>query len=153
MANAKMRIAIAGTNTLALMMAHFVITETSHQLVVLSRQVSPTYFLPQLRLFYVNANHDTRWCLGQRKTNWSKEQPHLVGQGYQVLVVNYEEQQSLRHAVMGVDTVISTVTGPPELQLLQASVAQEVRRFAPAEFEGRPSRRSNPDPLDRGKKT
>jgi hypothetical protein len=52
---------------------------------------------------------------------------------------------------MGVDTVISTVTGPPELYLLQACVAQDVRRFAPAEFEGRPSKRSDPDPLDRGK--
>ena len=53
----------------------------------------------------------------------------------------------------GVDTVISTVTGPPELQLLQACVNQRVRRFAPAEFEGRPLARSDPDPLDHGKKT
>jgi hypothetical protein len=54
---------------------------------------------------------------------------------------------------MGVDTVISTVTGPPELQLLDACVAQNVRRFAPAEFEGRPSVRPSNDPLDRGKRT
>lgn len=87
-----------------------------------------------------------------QSTDVSKKQPHLAGQGYQVLVVNYEDQQSLRHAVMGVDTIISTVTGPPELQLLHASVAQKVRRFAPAEFEGRPNKRSDPDPLDRGKK-
>lgn len=40
-----------------------------------------------------------------------------------------------------------------ELQLLQACIAQSVRRFAPAEFEGRPSNRSANDPLDRGKKT
>ncbi|KAE9972368.1 hypothetical protein EG328_005060 [Venturia inaequalis] len=113
-----MRIAIAGTNNFALLIAHFVVTETSHQLVVLSRQ----------------------------------EQPHLAGQGYQVLVVDYEDQLSLQHAVMGVDTIISTVTGPPGLQLLHASVAQKVRRFAPADFEGRPSKRSDPDPLDRGNK-
>lgn len=53
---------------------------------------------------------------------------------------------------MGVDTIISTVTGPPGLQLLHAAVAQKVRRFAPADFEGRPSKRSDPDPLDRGNK-
>jgi fucose 4-O-acetylase-like acetyltransferase len=50
MANARMRIAIAGTNTLALMMAHFVVTETSHQLVVLSRQVSTAHFLSEVAL-------------------------------------------------------------------------------------------------------
>jgi len=54
---------------------------------------------------------------------------------------------------MGVDTVISTVTGLPELELLQACVSQNVRRFAPAEFEGRPSVRPDDDPLDHGKKT
>ena len=50
---------------------------------------------------------------------------------------------------MGVDTVISTVTGAPGLELLKASVEQRVRRFAPAEFEGRPSQRLQNDPLDR----
>lgn len=80
-------------------------------------------------------------------------QPNLTGQGYQVLVVDYNDQNSIQHAVLGVDTVISTVTGPPELQLLEACVAQNVRRFAPAEFEGRPSVRPSTDPLDRGKKT
>jgi hypothetical protein len=53
---------------------------------------------------------------------------------------------------MGVDTIISTVTGSPELELLKAAVAQRVRRFAPAEFEGRPINRPNPDPLDNGKR-
>jgi nucleoside-diphosphate-sugar epimerase len=50
---------------------------------------------------------------------------------------------------MGVDTVISTVTGVPGMELLKASVQQGVRRFAPAEFEGLPSRRPHNDPLDR----
>jgi hypothetical protein len=54
---------------------------------------------------------------------------------------------------MAVDTVISTVTGAPELELLKAAVAQGVRRFAPAEFEGRPTMRPTPDPLDRGKRS
>jgi hypothetical protein len=82
----------------------------------------------------------------------TKEQPQLADQ-YQVLVVNYEDTNSLQHAVMGVDTIISTVTGMSELELLKAAVAQGVRRFAPAEYEGRPTLRPTPDPLDRGKRT
>lgn len=52
---------------------------------------------------------------------------------------------------MGVDTVISTVTGTPQLRLIEAAVQARVRRFAPAEFEGRPSLRLVGDPLDRGR--
>lgn len=52
---------------------------------------------------------------------------------------------------MGVDTVISTVTGTPQLRLIEAAVYCRVRRFAPAEFEGRPGLRSENDPLDRGR--
>ena len=85
--------------------------------------------------------------------NLLQAQPQLTSQGYQLLVVDYDHRSSLEHAVTGVDTVISTVTGPPELQLLQACVAQNVRRFAPAEFEGRPTARPDNDPLDHGKKT
>jgi hypothetical protein len=52
---------------------------------------------------------------------------------------------------MGVDTVISTVTGNPQLRLIEAAVACRVRRFAPAEFEGQPGLRSQSDDLDRGR--
>lgn len=52
---------------------------------------------------------------------------------------------------MGVDTVISTVTGNAQLRLIEAAVACRVRRFAPAEFEGQPGLRAQNDPLDRGK--
>lgn len=52
---------------------------------------------------------------------------------------------------MGVDTIISTVTGYPQLELLKAAVAAGVRRFAPAEFEGSPNARPALDDLDRGK--
>ncbi|KAF2397639.1 NAD(P)-binding protein [Trichodelitschia bisporula] len=114
-----MRIAVAGTNSLALLIAHYVVTETSHQIVVLARQA----------------------------------QPRLANQEYQVLIVDYGHQGSLQHAVMGVDTVISTVTGTPEVELLKACVSQRVRRFVPAEFEGRPSSRAQDDPLDQGKNT
>lgn len=52
---------------------------------------------------------------------------------------------------MGVDTVISTVTGTPQLRLIEAAVQARVRRFAPAEFEGQPGLRAQSDVLDRGK--
>jgi hypothetical protein len=53
---------------------------------------------------------------------------------------------------MGVDTIISTVTGAPQIELLRAAVSQGVRRFAPAEFEGLPANRLDEDALDRGKR-
>lgn len=52
---------------------------------------------------------------------------------------------------MGVDTVISTVTGKPQLRLIEAAVLSRVRRFAPAEFEGQPGRRVPNSILDRGR--
>ena len=53
--------------------------------------------------------------------------------------------------MMGVDTVISTVTGTPQLRLIEAAVQCRVRRFAPAEFEGQPGLRGQNDMLDRGR--
>lgn len=52
---------------------------------------------------------------------------------------------------MGVDSIISTVTGNAQLLLIEAAVACRVRRFAPAEFEGQPGLRAQGDPLDRGR--
>lgn len=52
---------------------------------------------------------------------------------------------------MGVDTIISTVTGNAQLRLIEAAVASRVRRFVPAEFEGRPSLRTQNGLLDRGR--
>src|SRR2546421_422496 len=89
-----MRIAIAGTGGLALFMAHFVNEETTHQLVILSRTVS---------LFM-----STDWFCRQSSDLMRKPQPGLVSQGYSVQVVDYDDNNSLRHALMGVDTVIST---------------------------------------------
>lgn len=52
---------------------------------------------------------------------------------------------------MGIDTVISTVTGPSQLRLIEAAVQCRVRKFAPAEFGGQPGLRGENDILDRGK--
>jgi NmrA-like family len=67
------------------------------------------------------------------------------------MVVDYDSQASLQHAVMGVDTVISTITGDAQLNLLRAALARRVRRFAPAEFEAPLENRAAPEHLDRGR--
>jgi hypothetical protein len=41
MADSRMRVAVAGTNALALMIAAFIVHDTSHQIIVLSRVVRP----------------------------------------------------------------------------------------------------------------
>jgi hypothetical protein len=66
-------------------------------------------------------------------------------------VVDYSSQDSLQHAVMGVDTIISTITGDAQLNLLRAAITRRVRRFAPAEFEGPLESRVPPEHLDRGR--
>ncbi|KAF1927543.1 uncharacterized protein M421DRAFT_64450 [Didymella exigua CBS 183.55] len=112
-----MRVAVAGTCSLALLIAQEIQESTSHQVIILSRM----------------------------------NQPILTSQGYQCQVVNYKSSSSLQYALMGVDTVISTVTGRPQLRLIESAVQCRVRRFAPAEFEGRPGLQSPNSILDRGK--
>lgn len=129
-----MRVAVAGTCGLALLIAQEINDETSHQLVILSRTVS-------IR---------SRRCLFLL-TQKPQHQSALISQGYQCQVVDYEDPRSLQHALMGIDTVISTVTGKPQLRLIEAAVQCRVRRFAPAEFEGQPGLRGQNVVLDRGK--
>ncbi|KAL2071205.1 hypothetical protein VTL71DRAFT_12440 [Oculimacula yallundae] len=80
-----------------------------------------------------------------------QEHPELEALDYTVLVVNYENQADLRHALRGVDLVISTVSGNPQINLMDAAANSNVPRFVPAEFEGPPSRRPRNDPMDRGR--
>ena len=75
----------------------------------------------------------------------------LLQQGYQILVVDYGNSASLQYALRGVDVIISTIPGTVQIKIIDAAMRAGVRRFVPAEFEGRPSRRPQPDPLDRGK--
>ena len=78
-------------------------------------------------------------------------QPQLNNAGYQVSVIDYSDVETLKFALRGIDTVISTVTGPNQIELIRAAVASRVRRFAAAEFEGLPQFRSPTDPLDRNR--
>ncbi|KAI9717678.1 MAG: hypothetical protein M1812_004623 [Candelaria pacifica] len=77
--------------------------------------------------------------------------PQLRAKDWQVIAVDYDDPQSLRYALTGIDTVISTVSGESQVNLIDAAYNARVRRFAPAEFEGRPCMRPPSDALDRGK--
>lgn len=112
-----MRVAVAGTCGLALLIAGLIHETTSHQLLILSR------------------THQSR----------------LLAQGYNCATVDYNDPLSLQHALLGVDTVISTITGAPQIRLIEAAVQCRVRRFAPAEFEGQPGLRGCGGTLDRGR--
>ena len=82
-----------------------------------------------------------------------KPKQHLTAIGWQVVVVNYSNNQDLAFKLAGVHTVISTVSGPAQRALIDAAAQAGVRRFAPSEFEGPPALRpQGPDALDRGKR-
>lgn len=69
-----------------------------------------------------------------------------------MLVTDYKDAPGLTFDLAGIDTVISTISGKAQLALIDAALQANVRRFAPAEFEGLPSRRPVPDALDRGRR-
>ncbi|KAI4233895.1 MAG: hypothetical protein L6R40_006927 [Gallowayella cf. fulva] len=81
--------------------------------------------------------------------------PHLTAKGWQVVVVDYDEahRQELAFKLAGIGTVISLISGPSQINLIDAAAQAGVRRFAPAEFEGPAALRPQPDALDRGKRT
>ncbi|KAF4827084.1 Oxidoreductase swnR [Colletotrichum tropicale] len=70
----------------------------------------------------------------------------------QVAVVDYDDEENLRFALMGIDLVISTIRGQEQVNLIKAARHSRVRLFVPAEFEGcishRPS--TSDHPLDYG---
>lgn len=65
-------------------------------------------------------------------------------------VVNFADVDELRYALRGVDLVISTIPGQPQLRLIDAAHLARVRTFVPSEFEGALARRppASNDPLD-----
>ncbi|OJD28384.1 hypothetical protein ACJ73_00193 [Blastomyces percursus] len=54
--------------------------------------------------------------------------PGLVAKGWQVLKVDYNNSSSLRYALTGIDTVISTISGEAEIALIDAAAHVHVRR-------------------------
>jgi hypothetical protein len=137
---AAMRVAIAGSNTLAVLIAYHMQQNTNYHFVILSRYVSAIQYSDSLSTQSAHA---------------SQERPALSAREFPVLVVDYSDPQTLHHALMGVDVVVSTVTGAPQIALIHAAASQGVSRFAPAEFGSFPSTATPEDaaadPLDRGR--
>ncbi|EME88303.1 uncharacterized protein MYCFIDRAFT_128961 [Pseudocercospora fijiensis CIRAD86] len=125
-----MRIAIAGTGGLARLIAHYVGVETTHMVVFLSRSV----------------HNELRTA-----DDLHQQQPQLAAAGYQVAVIDYGDIDTLRFSLRGIDTIISTISGPNQIELIKAAVQASVRRFVPSEFEGLPQLRNANDPLDRSR--
>ena len=64
-------------------------------------------------------------------------------------VVNYNDIESLRFTLQGVDLVISTISGAEQMNLIDAARRARIRRFVPSEFEGAIGHRpEGDDPLD-----
>ncbi|KAI9813418.1 MAG: hypothetical protein M1827_004093 [Pycnora praestabilis] len=108
--------------------------------------IAGTGGLAQYIAHHIDAETSHQFVMLSRNPN-----PRLTLRGWQVIVVNYDDPPSLQYALAGVDTVISTVSGDPQLNLIDAAASVGVRRFAPAEYEGRPGLRPAGDVLDRGK--
>ncbi|KUI74392.1 hypothetical protein VM1G_10006 [Cytospora mali] len=81
----------------------------------------------------------------------TREHPEFQHLGAQVTVVDYTSVEELRYSLQGVDLIISTVSGAPQLNLIDAARRARVPTFVPSEFEGAlAGRPTSDDPLGRG---
>lgn len=71
--------------------------------------------------------------------------------GYQVTVVNYDNQDDLRFHLRGIDIVISTVSGISQINLIDAAANSRVQCFVPADYQDKLGGRPTNDPLDHGR--
>ncbi|KAK6082145.1 isoflavone reductase [Seiridium cupressi] len=79
--------------------------------------------------------------------------PELEEYGCQVVIVDYNNMDALQFTLRGVDLIISTISGPEQVNLIDAARRARVSRFVPSEFEGPLAQRPNDDPIDRGSST
>ncbi|KAA8565077.1 hypothetical protein EYC84_010834 [Monilinia fructicola] len=77
--------------------------------------------------------------------------PDLEVLGYQVTVVNYDNQDDLRFHLRGIDIVISTVSGISQINLIDAAANSRVQCFVPADYQDKLGGRPTNDPLDHGR--
>ncbi|ETS74867.1 hypothetical protein PFICI_13351 [Pestalotiopsis fici W106-1] len=79
--------------------------------------------------------------------------PELETYGCQVITVDYSDLDNLQFTLRGVDLIISTISGPEQINLIDAARRAHVSCFVPSEFEGPLSRRPTDDPMERGSST
>lgn len=128
-----MRIAIAGGGGFAWILAGE-IAHTASTVLVLSTRVSRQLILAT-----------------NRELTRKQEHPEFEPLGAQVAVVDYSDVEGLRYTLQGVELVISTISGDPQLNLIEAARSARVRTFVPSEFEGAlVGRPTTNDPFSRG---
>src|SRR5690606_11783705 len=66
-----------------------------------------------------------------------KSRPEYATHDIQVQPVNYYSHERLSYALQGVDLVISTISGPEQLNLILAAGESNVGHFIPTVLEGR----------------
>jgi nucleoside-diphosphate-sugar epimerase len=124
-----MRIAIAGGSGFGYLLAsHLSRAANAYQVVVLSRSVSVT---PIYMMFLT-----------------TQSRPEYAALDVQVMVVDYNDENSLAYALHGVNLVICTFSGGEQINLITAAVQSGVQFFVPSEFEGSLEKRPENDQLD-----
>ncbi|KAG6297276.1 hypothetical protein E4U46_008127 [Claviceps purpurea] len=99
------------------------------------------------------------WQLSQADATYhiiilsTSARPEFSALDIHVYIVDYNNHSSLAYALQGTDIVISTISGAPQLNLINAAALSRTRTFIPSEFEGslskRPSRHEYDPPLTR----
>ncbi|KAG6098205.1 hypothetical protein E4U30_008272 [Claviceps sp. LM220 group G6] len=96
------------------------------------------------------------WQLSQADATYhiiilsTSARPEFSALNIHVYIVDYNNHSSLSYALQGTDIVISTISGAPQLNLINAAALSRTRTFIPSEFEGSLSKRpSRHDPLNR----
>lgn len=137
------RVIIAGTGAFALILAQQ-INQTANPLLILSTRVRPPshpFPFPS-----TSRSHETPLTASQENPEFQE----ACG-GCDLTVIDYHNRQGLQYALRGSDIIISTISGPEQINLIDAARrVRGMRVFVPSEFEGALANRPDPDPLDRG---
>ncbi|KAG6055608.1 hypothetical protein E4U17_002856 [Claviceps sp. LM77 group G4] len=139
-----MRIAIAGGGGLGYLLAwQLSQADATYHIIILSTSVR----LPERQ------GPGCRNILANPKVNFAtpttQARPEFSALDIHVYIVDYNSHSSLVYALQGTDIVISTISGAPQLNLINAAALSRTRTFIPSEFEGSLSKRpSRHDPLN-----
>jgi hypothetical protein len=106
---------LCSTGGLAVLIAHSITEQTSHSVVLLSRAVSCRRLSLDPRATLLDAVSRSPTHVHTEKTSSlisNQAKPALAARGFQIAAVDYDDADDLKFALRGINTVISTVTGP-----------------------------------------
>ncbi|KAH7204318.1 hypothetical protein DER44DRAFT_886040 [Fusarium oxysporum] len=100
-------------------------------------------------LGYLLASHISKAANAYQVVVLSRSsRPEYAALDVQVMVVDYNDENSLAYALHGVNLVICTFSGGEQVNLITAAVQGGVQFFVPSEFEGSLEKRPENDQLD-----